>query len=207
MGTDANDIDYVSNVVLGGTSLNFTGTGNAFSGSVDLASIDNDEQDLSVGAGTGTTSVIAISNGAPITLVAGTGITLVEDLGTDEITINADGGGGSMDYVQTVTYTAGTNIMDWTGVGSAFDGQLDLSDLEDYFQVTNFVADANGQITITESDEGAITTDTPITGVENFPAYDTKGAADAALPAGRFWISTTTNTMGQIPGNLNITYN
>jgi hypothetical protein len=206
-GTDANDIDYVDNVVLSGTSLNWTGIGNAFDGSVDLSSIDTDEQNLSVGAGTSTTSVIEIEDGTPITLVAGTNVTLSENLASDEITINATPGGGSTDYVNSVDYTAATNVLNWTGVGLAFDGSIDLSDLEDTYQVTTFQGNSVGQLRITETDEGGATTDTNVSGVENFPDYDTKAAADAALPAGRFWIASTSNTMGQIPGNLNITYN
>lgn len=205
-GTDANDIDYVSNVTFSANSLDFTGIGNAFSGSIDLTNAGSDDQNLSVGSGLSTTSIIEIENGTNVTLVAGSGITLTENTGSNEITINSDGSGGSMDYVQDVSYTAGNNTLDWTGVGSAFAGAIDLSDLEDWYEVTAFAGNSVGQLTITETDQGGNTTDTNVSGVENFPDYDTKSAADAALPAGRFWIASTTNTMGQIPGNLNITY-
>jgi len=39
--TDTNDIDYISNVVLNANSLDFTGIGNAFTGSIDLSTYAN----------------------------------------------------------------------------------------------------------------------------------------------------------------------
>lgn len=41
--TDTNDIDYVSSVALNGSNLDFTGTGNAFAGSIDLSSLSTTE--------------------------------------------------------------------------------------------------------------------------------------------------------------------
>lgn len=64
---DTNDIDYISSVSLSGTNLVFGATGNAFSGTVSLASLlDNtDAQTLSING-----SDLTISNGNTITLPA-----------------------------------------------------------------------------------------------------------------------------------------
>ena len=69
---------------------------------ITLTAADNsnaNEGNLSVGAGTSTTSIINsnTSGSGVITLVAGTNITLSENVGTNEITINSTGGAGVTD--------------------------------------------------------------------------------------------------------------
>ena len=47
--------------------------------------------------------------------------------GANDITVYIPGGGGSTDYISDVTYETGS--IDFTGVGSAFDGDINISDI------------------------------------------------------------------------------
>lgn len=80
-----------------------------------VASFDPDDlqdnQNLTVTAGTATTSVIAIENGTDVTLAAGAGVTLTENTGTGTITITGDSGSDD----QNLSVTAGaadTSVID-----------------------------------------------------------------------------------------------
>ncbi len=110
---NTNDIDYISNVVLNGNSLDFTGVGNSFAGSIDLSSFLDDTNttydldSLQVGSDVAVTLVGSDASSDTITLVAGTNITLTDD-GSNNITIDAAGGGSSYTFGTYLTETSGT---------------------------------------------------------------------------------------------------
>lgn len=147
--TDTNDIDYVSNVALSGSSLDFTGIGNGFNGSVDLSSLSTVETltRLSINANTLTyidengantdidlslylddTNLARLVSG---TLDGATGIATFsrDDASTFTVDFSSliDVDTNDIDYVRTVALN-GTSL-DFTGVGNAFAGSIDLSSL------------------------------------------------------------------------------
>lgn len=129
----ANDNDFVTNVVLNGVSLDFTGTGGAFAGSVDLTTlavndidyIDNVSLNNYVlefsGAGRGFTGLIDLRPVA-FPYVAGNGIDITNDIISCTVVDTND-----IDFTQSVALN-GTSL-DFTGIGNAFTGSVDLSSL------------------------------------------------------------------------------
>jgi len=194
--------DFVNNVQLNGTSLDFTGTNNAFTGSVDLSSLldDTNLSRIVSGALSGTDLVLTrddasdltidlsgLSNNVPVmsATVTGTGklrfddvqpepavavssiadrtygvqfndaeqlvvnVPWVDTAGSivmgnpgnptvDLTSISIDGtvygiatptGADGNDFVSDVSYDSATKIIDFTGTGGAFNGQISLADL------------------------------------------------------------------------------
>ena len=133
--TDTDTNDFVSNVVLNGNILEFTGTGGAFAGTVDLAQfLDNtDTNDIDyveqvilngnildfVGMGNAFTGGVDLSQFKNI-YTAGTGI----DITNNVISVGAV---GAYSYLDNVTLS-GTDLI-FAGIGDAFGGTIDLSGL------------------------------------------------------------------------------
>ena len=69
--TSSNDIDYVSNVVLNGTILEFTGTGNAFASTVDLSTLSPEAVVETVYSTVHNVSGAPIQKGTPLAVVPG----------------------------------------------------------------------------------------------------------------------------------------
>ena len=143
--------DYVSNVVLNGTDLTFTGQGGGFNSSVDLAS-------LSTGGGTDLTEA---SYGL---------ISQSYDLSTTNLEIgNVVIGGTSGDVtLSTVSESFDTRI-------NAINGATELSGLSDVGTITNDVAD--GDILLYDSVEQEFTHSKDLTGDYKITgSLDTKGS-------------------------------
>lgn len=96
--------DYVSNVILSGTNLTFTGVGNAFNGTVDLSSLDEivNDSTITISAGSGLSGggnfTLNQASNASITINvgAGDGIDLNQDdiaVLVDNVTIEINGNG------------------------------------------------------------------------------------------------------------------
>ena len=119
--------NYVSNVTLQGVALDFTGVNNGYSGAVDLSRFTYDLTSSAQGANVGLKLTDGTGAVDKVLLVAGSNITLTDN-GSNEITISSTGGsGGSNDgYINDVNNTADPHILDFTGVGSAFNGSVNL---------------------------------------------------------------------------------
>jgi len=105
LDTDANDIDYVSDVALNGSNLQITGVGNAFTGNIDLSSLGS----LVIGnPGSPTEDLTSISIDGVVYGIAST---------------EADGN----DFISGVELIG--NELNFTGTGGAFDQAVDLSSL------------------------------------------------------------------------------
>lgn len=121
--------NYVSGVQLIGTDLDFTGVGNGFGGLVPLDSLVDTYDLASSAQGANVGITLTDGNGVvdKVLLVAGSNITLTDN-GSNEITISSTGGsGGSNDgYVNDVNNTTNSYILDFTGIGSAFTGSVNL---------------------------------------------------------------------------------
>jgi hypothetical protein len=95
--TNTNDIDYISDVVLNGTNLDFTAVGNAFAGSIDLSSFLDDTNatyTLGLAAGGSNDTVVTLTGAgggasSQFTIAGGAGITVVENLSTNTIAISS----------------------------------------------------------------------------------------------------------------------
>lgn len=87
--------DYVSNVSLSGTDLNFTGVGNAFNGTVDLSSLEEivNNSTVTISAGSGLSGggnfTLNQATNASITINVGAGDGI--DLNQDDIAVLVDG--------------------------------------------------------------------------------------------------------------------
>jgi len=122
--------NYVSGVQLIGTDLDFSGVGSGFGGLVPLDSLVNTYDLASSAQGANVGITLTDGNGVidKVLLVAGSNITLTDN-GSNEITISSTGGGGggSADgYINDVNNTANSYILDFTGIGSAFTGSVNL---------------------------------------------------------------------------------
>ena len=160
--TDTNDIDYISDVVLNGTNLDFTSVGNAFAGSVDLSSfLDDTNATYSLGlVASGSNDTVVKLTGAgggadsQFTIAGGSGITVTENLSTNTIAIASTiTNTNDIDYVSDVVLN-GTNL-DFTGVGNAFGGSIDLSSFLDDTDTTYTISNAqnanDADIVLTDS--------------------------------------------------------
>jgi hypothetical protein len=101
--------DYVSNVALSGTDLTFTGVGNAFSGTVDLSSLDEIVNDSTITISAGTYLSTGLTGGSfTLNQAANATITLDHDTTTrtDTTSTDAPGYGGTFEAVTSVTTNA-----------------------------------------------------------------------------------------------------
>ena len=135
--------DYVSNVVYNTGSIAFTGVGSAFNSSINISDLTGSlVTTSSFNAATGSFLTTGSVSNNTITLTKGDGSTF-------DLTVNTgSGGGGSTDYVSDVTYETGS--IDFSGVGNAFTGSLDISELTGSSLVTSSVS--NNEITFTKGD-------------------------------------------------------
>ncbi len=123
-GTKEVDLAPVANqsLTLSGTTLTITG-GN----SVNIGTVNTDNQNLSLGSASGTNRTINISNGTPVTLdVADNDNSItneIQDLSlnaaTNQLSLTSDGTAVDLTpYKQTLTYTPGTNNLAISGGNS-----------------------------------------------------------------------------------------
>ena len=119
---NVNDIDYISNVQLLTNDLTFTGVGNAFAGSIDLSGyLDDTDTDTAINA-------VAIRNDSLFFYQWDMlGQTLQDSLNVD-LSPYLDNV-NDIDYVSNVALN--TLSLDFTGVGNAFNGSVDLSSIQD----------------------------------------------------------------------------
>lgn len=94
LDTDTNDIDYVSGVALNGSSLDFTGIGNAFAGSIDLSGFSTTDTNTEYGVTlsthlSGASLSLLGTDGSQdvIRILPGSGIGM--SLAADELTISS----------------------------------------------------------------------------------------------------------------------
>lgn len=176
--TDTNDIDYISNVALSGSNLDFTGIGNGFNGSIDLSSLSTTVEtltSLSINANTLTytdengvdtdidlslylddTNLARLVSG---TLDGSTGIATFsrDDASTFTVDFSSliDVDTNDIDYVTQVALNG--DSLDFTGIGNAFTGSIDLSGYANAAEtVTSLSFNAN---TLTYTDENGANTD------------------------------------------------
>jgi hypothetical protein len=111
--------DYISNVTLTNNTLAFSSQGSAFTGSIDLSSINTNSIDYvsSVTYGAGSLSFTGVGNGF-------TGSVDISALNTD-----------SVDYISNVALT-GTNLV-FTGTGSAFNNSVSLAAITGSVSITS----------------------------------------------------------------------
>ena len=123
--TDTNN--FVSNVVLNGTDLDFTGTGGAFQSSVSLSTIADQT----------------------VTLTGASGITVA---GTyPNFTISSSvADTNDIDYIDQVILNG--NILDFTGMGNAFTGGVDLSPFKNIYTAGTNIDITNNVISCTVTD-------------------------------------------------------
>ena len=142
-GGGTGSTDYVSNVVYNTGSIAFTGVGSAFNSSINISDLTGSlVTTSSFNAATGSFLTTGSVSSNTITLTKGDGSTF-------NLTINTgSGGGGSTDYVSDVTYETGS--IDFSGVGNAFTGSIDVSELTGSSLVTSSVS--NNTITFTKGD-------------------------------------------------------
>jgi len=133
-GTGADGV--ITNVALSGTDLVFTGSNGGFNGTVSLSTLGPDgNATYTLGlVANGTNDTVIKLTGAnggassQFTLAGGTGISITENTSTNTIVIeNTVVDTNDIDFVRTVALN-GTNL-DFTGVGNAFTGSIDLSSL------------------------------------------------------------------------------
>jgi hypothetical protein len=181
--TDTNDIDYVSDVQLSGTDLQFTGVGNGFSGTVDLSSLGGsggmalsdvvagDKINVSVNGVAGTVTV----SHQTTTTTPTTSSTLLSHNGTFDAIVDVthdayghitgyetktftmpSGGTGAdgNDFVSNVTFDSNTSVLDFTGSGGAFNGSINLAALADTETLTSLQFSGGNLIYIDENGNG-----------------------------------------------------
>lgn len=107
--------DYVSNVTLVGTELQFTGIGSAFNSNVDIASINSNDIDYISGASFNT----------------GNGVLTLTGVGNAGATVDLDGrysttDTNDIDYVSNVTFNDTNGNLTFTGIGNAFNTSVNL---------------------------------------------------------------------------------
>ena len=114
--------DYISDVTYETGSIDFTGVGLAFDGEINISNITASllsTSSFNSATGSFMTTGSVVSN--TITFTKGDGTTF-------DITVNTGSGGGGGDgYISNVTYDTGS--IDFTGVGSAFDGEINISNI------------------------------------------------------------------------------
>lgn len=201
--------DYITGVSLVGTDLTFTSVGNAFSGTVDLSSLDELVNDSTITISAGT----YLSTGGSFTLnqASNETITLNHDTTsrTDTTSSDTPGSGGSFEAVASVTTNA-------TGHVTAIDvATINLPASDNY---GSWILDADGNGATATITSGAtadfvgglkITTDSTALGVLNI-VHDLQAQTDttsAASPGygGAFTVidSVTRDTTGHATG-LNV---
>lgn len=150
--TDTNDIDFVQDVTLDGTDLRFTGTGNAFSGTIDLSNFLDDTNatyTLGLAAGGSNDTVVTLTGAgggasSQFTIAGGAGISVVENLSTNTIAISS-----------TITDTNTTYNLSSGQINDDVDITLDGSDgTADSFRLV-----AGTNITLTDDGSNNITID------------------------------------------------
>jgi len=145
-GGGGGSTDYVSNVAYNTGSISFTGVGNAFDGVIQIndltASLISNDQTSSFVTNDQTSSFVTNDQTSSFVTNDETGSFLTTGSVVDNtltfekadgtsftLTVNtgSGGGGGSTDYVSTVVYNTGS--IQFTGVGNAFDGVIQINDL------------------------------------------------------------------------------
>jgi hypothetical protein len=143
--------DYVSNVVYQTGSIDFTGVGNGFDGAINIndltaSLISNDDTGsfMTTGSVSGNTVTFTKGDGSTfdITIVSSSYAVTSSFAVTASHVLNPD-------YVSTVTYATGT--IDFTGVGNAFDGELNINDLTASLLTTSSFNTATGSFMTTGS--------------------------------------------------------
>jgi len=168
--------NYVSSVALQGTELAFTGEGIGFEGNVSLSTlVDTYDLASSVqGANVGITLTDKNGNVDQVLLVAGSNITLAQNA-NNQITISSSGGGGggSNDgYINNVNNTANPYILDFIGIGNAFNGSVNLP--EEYISDVRLI-NTNLEFTAVGS---------AFAGIVDLSSLDTEYSLSAATQAG-----------------------
>ena len=133
-GSSGGSIDYVSNITLSNNSLVVTGTGSAFSGSVDLSGINTDTRDY--------VSNVTFANGTLSFTGQGSAFASTVDISG----VNTD----TRDYISSISFA--NNTLSFTGVGAAADANIDLGSLAGggtdltAFSVTTEAASGGGSL-------------------------------------------------------------
>lgn len=103
--------DYISNITLSNDFLVVTGTGSAFSGSIDLSDINTDTRDY--------VSNVTFANGTLSFTGQGSAFASTVDISG----VNTD----TRDYISSISFA--NNTLSFTGVGAAADATIDLGSL------------------------------------------------------------------------------
>lgn len=150
------------------------------------------EGDLTVLAGTASTSIISsnTSGSTDVTITAGSNITISETGNNITLAATQDGNDTSVltdNGNETYTHDDGT------GTTVTFDA----------FHVSSAAVNASGQVILTLNNGTTV----QVTGWDNIPQYDTKSAAETARAVGEFWMASSTNTIGENQGTLHVSLN